>query len=92
MIGGTIARVLAEPELAIFERLGADVAGAYLSRGPRRVVLLNGSDHVTRLRFTLAHELAHHCFGDDARPDTHAGLARPGHWIECAPTPSPPSC
>lgn len=66
----------------IFEHLGDDLAGAYLPRGDERLVLLNGSDAPVRLRFTLAHELCHHCFGDDAQPDTHAGLARPGHWIE----------
>jgi Zn-dependent peptidase ImmA (M78 family) len=68
--------------VAMFEWLGEDLAGAYIRRSGRRLVLLNGSDPVVRLRFTLAHELAHHCFGDDAQPDTHAGLARPGHWIE----------
>jgi len=71
-----------ELPVAIFERLGHDLAGAYMCHGRQRLVLLNGSDHPVRLRFTLAHELAHHCFGDDARPDTRAGLARPGHWIE----------
>lgn len=68
--------------VAIFERLGDDLAGAYVRRGDRALVLLNGSDHPVRLRFTLAHEMAHHCFADDAQPDTHAGLTRPGHWIE----------
>jgi Zn-dependent peptidase ImmA (M78 family) len=74
---------LAEADLGlrvvILADLG-DVAGAYL--GNKRLVLLNGADAPVRLRFTLAHELCHHLFGDDAQPDTHAGLARPGHWIE----------
>jgi Zn-dependent peptidase ImmA (M78 family) len=34
------------------------------------------------MRFTLAHELAHHVFGDHRQADTHAGLVSPGHWIE----------
>jgi Zn-dependent peptidase ImmA (M78 family) len=78
---GLAERSLGVP-VAIFGRLGDDVAGAYISRGERRLIVLNGSDPAVRVRFTLAHELAHHCFGDDARPDTHAGLAVPGHWIE----------
>lgn len=68
--------------VAIFERLGDDLAGAYVRRGDRRLILLNGSDHPVRLRFTLAHELGHHCFGDDVQPDTHAGLVGAGHWME----------
>lgn len=71
----------AEVPVAIFENL-AHVAGAYVCRDDHRLIVLNGSDPPVRLRFTLAHELCHHCFRDDAQPDTHAGLARPGHWIE----------
>lgn len=56
------------------------LAGAYLPERP--VVLLNGEDSAPRLRFTLAHELAHHLFGDRRREDTHAGIVQPGHWIE----------
>ena len=67
--------------VAIFGGLD-ELAGAYVCRGERRLILLNGDDHPVRLRFTLAHELAHHLFHDDAQPDTHAGLAVPGHWIE----------
>jgi Zn-dependent peptidase ImmA (M78 family) len=68
--------------VAIFETLGGDTAGAYLPRDGDPVILLNGSDAPQRMRFTLAHELGHHVFHDDHREDTHAGLARPGHWIE----------
>lgn len=68
--------------VVIPERLPGDLAGAYLPRGGRPVILLNGADPAARLRFTLAHELAHHAFRDDRQTDTHAGLVRPGHWIE----------
>ena len=71
-------------QVLIFEHLGNDIAGAYVCRGEERLVLLNGSDHTVRMRFTLAHEIAHHCFHDNAKPDTFEGLLRPppGHWIE----------
>jgi Zn-dependent peptidase ImmA (M78 family) len=49
----------------IFEHLADGVDGLYTCRGSERLILLNGSFHVRRLRFTLAHELCHHCFGDD---------------------------
>ena len=87
-LGGPVPDLLALVEdgvgvpVAIFAALGHDLAGAYVRRGERRLILLNGDDHPVRLRFTLAHELAHHLFHDDARPDTHAGLATAGHWIE----------
>ncbi len=68
--------------VCIPERLPADLAGAYLPRGGQPVIFLNGTDPAARMRFTLAHELAHHAFGDDRQADTHAGLVRPGHWIE----------
>jgi Zn-dependent peptidase ImmA (M78 family) len=64
------------------ERLPRDLAGVYLPREPRPVILLNGADIAPRLRFTLAHELAHHVFHDDRQEDTHAGLVKNGHWIE----------
>jgi Zn-dependent peptidase ImmA (M78 family) len=68
--------------VVILEALGGDIAGAYLPRDGEPVILLNGSDSPQRMRFTLAHELGHHVFHDDHREDTHAGLAKPGHWIE----------
>lgn len=64
------------------ESLPGDLAGAYLPRDGNPVILLNGSDSAPRLRFTLAHELAHHVFGDIRQEDTHAGIVKPGHWIE----------
>lgn len=87
-LDGPIADLLrvAETDLGvpvvIPERLPGDLAGAYLPRGGDPVILLNGADPAPRMRFTLAHELAHHQFGDDRQEDTHAGLVRPGHWIE----------
>ena len=68
--------------VVIPERLPGDLAGAYLPRGGEPVILLNGADAAVRMRFTLAHELAHHRFGDHRQADTHAGLVSPGHWIE----------
>lgn len=77
---------VAERELGvpvvIPERLPDDLAGAYLPRDGHPVILLNGGDSASRLRFTLAHELAHHLFGDDRQADTQAGLVTSGHWME----------
>ncbi len=77
---------LAERDLGvpvvIPEALPDDLAGAYLPRHGHPVILLNGTDFAARMRFTLAHELAHHVFGDHRQADTHAGLVSPGHWIE----------
>lgn len=64
--------------VVILPELPADLAGAYI----RPVIFVNGGDPVARMRFTLAHELGHHVFGDARQEDTHAGLVRPGHWIE----------
>jgi Zn-dependent peptidase ImmA (M78 family) len=66
----------------IFESLADDVAGAAYCLGEQRLIFLNGSDHPVRLRFTLAHELGHHCFNHNARPDTLAGIVKQGSWIE----------
>lgn len=68
--------------VVIPEQLPGDLAGAYLPRAGDPVILLNGGDPAPRMRFTLAHELAHHEFRDDRQEDTHAGLVSPGHWIE----------
>ena len=77
---------LAEDDLGvpvvIPETLPGDLAGAYLPREDGSVILLNGADSASRLRFTLAHELGHHCFGDDRQADTRAGLVTSGHWLE----------
>lgn len=87
-LDGPIADLLALAErdlgvpVVIPERLPDDLAGVYLPRNGRPVILLNGADAPARLRFTLAHELGHHCFGDHRRTDTQAGLVAPGHWIE----------
>jgi Zn-dependent peptidase ImmA (M78 family) len=78
--------VLAERDLGvpvvIPERLPGDLAGAYLPRDGKPVILLSGADPAPRMRFTLAHELGHHAFADHHQQDTHAGLVSPGHWIE----------
>lgn len=78
--------VLAERDLGvpvvIPKRLPGELAGAYLPRDGRPVILLNGADPAARMRFTLAHELGHHVFADHRQADTHAGLVSPGHWIE----------
>lgn len=78
--------VLAEHVLGvpvvIPEQLPDDLAGAYLPRDGDPVIFLNGADPPARMRFTLAHEIGHHAFGDHRQADTHAGLVSPGHWIE----------
>ncbi len=66
-----ILRVVEETEsvpVAVL-RLGNGVAGAYLVRRDRPFVFLNGSQHVPRQRFTLAHELGHHRLGHAAVVD-----------------------
>ena len=47
-------------------RLGNGVAGAYIVRRDQSFIFLNGSEAVTRQRFTLAHELGHHRLGHRA--------------------------
>jgi Zn-dependent peptidase ImmA (M78 family) len=49
--------------------LGKGVAGAYIVRRDQAVIFLNGSEVVTRQRFTLAHELGHHRLGHRAVVD-----------------------
>ena len=49
--------------------LGEGVAGAYIVRKGQPFVFLNGSQPVTRQRFTLAHELGHHRLGHAAVVD-----------------------
>lgn len=77
---------LAEDDLGvpvvIPEHLPGDLAGAYLPRHGDPVIFLCGADLASRMRFTLAHELAHHLFRDHRQADTHAGLVSNGHWIE----------
>jgi Zn-dependent peptidase ImmA (M78 family) len=49
--------------------------GAYIPRGARKYVFLNGArPFIPRLRFTGAHELGHHVFGDEAKLDLTADL------------------
>lgn len=49
--------------------LGKGVAGAYIVRRDHAFIFLNGSEAVTRQRFTLAHELGHHRLGHRAVVD-----------------------
>lgn len=46
--------------------LGPGLAGAYLVRRARPFIFVNGAESVVRQRFTLAHELGHFRFGDEA--------------------------
>jgi Zn-dependent peptidase ImmA (M78 family) len=39
------------------------LAGAYMQRRGTPFILVNGSNHVVRMRFTLGHEFAHHTLG-----------------------------
>jgi Zn-dependent peptidase ImmA (M78 family) len=54
--------------------------GAYLPRPRIKVVLLNGDKYLARLRFTAAHELGHHSFGDGAQLDQD--VTRVGSAVE----------
>lgn len=47
-------------------RLGSGVAGAYIVRRDQPFIFINGSEVVTRQRFTIAHELGHHRLGHRA--------------------------
>ena len=49
--------------------LGKGIAGAYIVRRDQAFIFLNGSEAVTRQRFTLAHELGHHRLGHRAVVD-----------------------
>lgn len=57
----------------IIASLGPDIAGLYapLNGG---VALIAGKDTPVRRRFTLAHELGHHCLGHGDRLDTPATI------------------
>jgi len=48
--------------VAVLPRLEGDLAGGYYSRAGRCVIIINADDLPARMRFTLAHELAHHYF------------------------------
>ena len=58
------------------------IAGAYIRRPRGALILLNGTDSVQRLRFTLAHELGHHVLEHEQSVDPHAVLNRPVRAIE----------
>jgi Zn-dependent peptidase ImmA (M78 family) len=60
----------------------AAIAGAYFRRPRGALILLNGADAASRLRFTLAHELGHHVLAHEQSVDTHAELSRPVRTIE----------
>lgn len=63
----------------VIERLGVPVAvwpfeasgpdGIYVSHGPTKLIVLNGSKYFPRFRFTAAHELAHALYNDEGHLD-----------------------
>ena len=78
--------------VAVLPRLHGDLAGGYYKRGEKRVIIVNGDDPVSRMRFTLAHELGHHYFhhlervpelrGATSIQDTRAELRYAHDWWE----------
>lgn len=64
----TVVEEAAEVPVAVLH-LGEGVAGAYIVRRGQPFIFLDGSDAVTRQRFTLAHEFGHHRLGHRAVVD-----------------------
>ena len=58
----------------ILVSLGPRLAGIYSPDGASGVIVVAGKDAATRRRFTLAHELGHHCLGHGSRADTDETL------------------
>jgi Zn-dependent peptidase ImmA (M78 family) len=54
--------------------LPAGFAGAYLARGGRALIFLAVDGPVARRRFSLAHELGHHCLRHPRHADTWEGM------------------
>ena len=78
--------------VAVLPKLGGDYAGGYFRKAGKKVIVVNADDPVTRMRFTLGHELGHDYFnhldrvdelkGRNAIRDTRADIARPTSWWE----------
>jgi Zn-dependent peptidase ImmA (M78 family) len=78
--------------VVVLPRLHGDLAGGYYKRGEKRVIIVNADDPVSRMRFTLAHELGHHYFhhlervaelqGATSIQDTRADLRYAHDWWE----------
>ena len=54
--------------------LPAGFAGAYLRRGGRPLIFVAQDGPVARRRFSLAHELGHHCLAHPRQADTWEGM------------------
>src|SRR4029450_7573824 len=63
--GGAYVVVLALPQ---------DVAGAYVKRPQMPLLVVSGSDRVTRQRFSLAHEFGHFRMGHDGVVDRQVSI------------------
>jgi Zn-dependent peptidase ImmA (M78 family) len=87
-----LAEECCEVPVVVLPQLGDDYAGGYFRKGGRAMILLNAADPVTRMRFTLAHELGHHYFrhlehvdelwGRDRVRDKREDLLYPSGWWE----------
>ena len=60
--------------VVVIAQLGKGLAGAYVKLPRWNVALIAGKDAAVRRRFTLAHELGHHCLGHGPGIDTNSSL------------------
>ena len=60
--------------VVVIALLGKGLAGAYVKLPRWNVALIAGKDAAVRRRFTLAHELGHHCLGHGPGIDTNSSL------------------
>ena len=61
--------------VVVIAQLGDGLAGAYSQRRGVNVALIAGKDAAVRRRFTLAHELGHHCLGHGPGWDNSSSLS-----------------
>lgn len=52
------------------------IAGAYIRRGLRSYIFIQAENYPTRQRFTIAHELGHHCLGHSGVLESYQDVGR----------------
>jgi Zn-dependent peptidase ImmA (M78 family) len=55
----------------VFMNLGDDVSGLLMSKGTSTIIAVQVKDTENRKRFTIAHEIGHHCLRHQFEPGEH---------------------